>query len=495
MKRKLLNILPVFLCAAALHSCSCLDASGPAKRLLPLQILQNIYPYYEGLTYPDEINTEEAVMTGNIFYADPGHPGASMSNPGTDEEHPWTSLQDVIESGMIETMEPAVHPYTDRAVMTVKNPGAPVRAGDTIVLKSGHHGDIFIQDYFNSGYINVIADAGATASRLHVQSGCRWRFRGLTVRPDTGHTEGYPLVFLESHGWHGPVYNITIDDCTLYSAADASAWSMDDWNSLSCNGIVAYGQRMTIRRNTLRNVNFGLTISGNFGLAKGNTIENFAGDGMRGLGNDLFFEYNTARNCYDVNANHDDGFQSWSINDDPPRERVVLRGNVIINYSDPAQPFRGALQGIGCFDGFYINWVIENNVVITDHWHGISLYGAINCRIVNNTVIDINDETPGPPWIAIVPHGSGIPSRNCLIRNNIATAITATEGVTADHNYIIESYSSYGDIFVNPAAGDLHLQSGAPVIDAGAAESAPLIDIEGKERPGGNGFDLGAYEY
>ena len=36
----------------------------------------------------------------------------------------------------------------------------------------------------------------------------------------------------------------------------------------------------------------------------------------------------------------------------------------------------------------FVDWVIENNVVIVDHWHGITLGGARNCRIVNNTVID-----------------------------------------------------------------------------------------------------------
>ncbi len=494
MKRGLLRAFTFFICMAALHSCSCLDAPRLPRYLLAIQILRNIYPYYEGTTCPGEINTDEAVIAGNVFYVNPAHPGASMSNPGT-EDLPWTTFQAVIENGKIETMEPSVHPYSVFASLNVKNPGAPVQAGDTIVLRSGHHGNILVQDYFNSGYINVIADAGATVSRLHVQSGCRWRFKGLTIRPDAGPAEGYSLVFLETHGWHGPVYNITIDDCSLYSIDDPSGWSMGDWDTRSCNGIVASGNNMTLRRNYLRNVNFGLTISGNFGLARGNTIENFAGDGMRGLGNDLFFEYNMVRNCYDVNANHDDGFQSWSIDDDPPRERVVLRGNVILNYTDPAQPFRGALQGIGCFDGFYINWVIENNVVITDHWHGISLYGAINCRIVNNTVVDINDATPGPPWIAIVPHGSGLPSRNCLIRNNIATAITVTGGVTADHNYIIGSFADYGALFVNPAANDLHVNPGAPVVDAGIAESAPLFDIDGTARPRGAGFDIGAYEY
>ncbi|MBN2401488.1 MAG: right-handed parallel beta-helix repeat-containing protein [Spirochaetes bacterium] len=454
------------------------------------------YPYYDGNTYPQEINRDQTIITGNVFYISPNDPAADISNPGT-EALPWTTLQAVIESGKIETMEPSVHPYYTGAPMIVKNPGAPVKAGDTIILRNGYHGDIYIQDYFNSNFINVIADTGHTPqiARLRIQSGCRWRFKGLTISPafapeyfqDT-------LVFFMAYGWHGPVSYITIDNCTLFSVWDSSSWSAADWNNFSCSGISSNGSSVTIRNNYLKNINFGITIANNFALVENNTIENFSGDGMRGLGNDLFFEYNIVKNCYAVNANHDDGFQSWML-DDPPRERVVLRGNQIINYADPDQPFRGTLQGIGCFDGYYINWVIENNVVITDHWHGISLYGAINCRIMNNTVIDLNNARPGPPWIAIVPHKNGTPNRNCLIRNNIMTNIIKSEGVVEDHNYIIENYTDYTDLFVDPAGFNLKLKPGSPVIDAGISQSAPLYDRDKKARPNGAGYDPGAYEY
>jgi len=42
---------------------------------------------------------------------------------------------------------------------------------------------------------------------------------------------------------------------------------------------------------------------------------------------------------------------------------------------------------------------------------------------------------------------------------------------------------------------DLHLKSGSPCIDAGTANGAPDTDIEGKPRPLGEGYDMGAYEF
>jgi len=173
---------------------------------------------------------------------------------------------------------------------------------------------------------------------------------------------------------------------------------------------------------------------------------------------------------------------------------IVLRGNTIINYEDPGQPHRGTLQGIGCFDGMFVDWVVENNVIITDHWHGITLLGARDCRIVNNTVLDLNDQSPGPPWVRIGNHKDGTLSTGGVIRNNLTTSISIDDGaeVAEDHNLIIENTD---DFFVDAAAMDLHLLKGCAAVDSGSLDLAPVIDIEGVSRPQGEGVDIGAYEY
>ena len=198
-----------------------------------------------------------------------------------------------------------------------------------------------------------------------------------------------------------------------------------------------------------------------------------------------------------MNANHDDGFQSWSLGDNGVGTGVVygmvLRGNTIINYEDKNQPFRGTLQGIGCFDGMFEDWRIENNVIITDHWHGITLSGATNCTIINNTVVDINDTTPGPPWIRIGDHKNGTQSTGCLVRNNLTTALNISSvGVVQDHNSIVRNHD---DHFVNYRKNDLRLKAGCSAIDSGSAVSAPAFDRDKNPRPFGTGVDIGAYEW
>lgn len=239
-------------------------------------------------------------------------------------------------------------------------------------------------------------------------------------------------------------------------------------------------------------------MSGDSCTVEHNTIENFAGDGLRGLGDDLLFQYNLVMNCYDVNANHDDGFQSWSVGTGGVGTgtvyRIKLIGNTIINYVNPNQPFRGTLQGIGCFDGMFEDWVIENNVIITDHWHGITFLGAKNCRIINNTICDVNTTSPGPPWIQFGSHKNGTKSSGCLVRNNLSTSfnIDSSQGVAFDHNIKITSPYTF---FVDYDKRDLHLKPGCSAIDAGNALLAPAIDIAGVARSSGSAPDIGAYEF
>jgi hypothetical protein len=173
---------------------------------------------------------------------------------------------------------------------------------------------------------------------------------------------------------------------------------------------------------------------------------------------------------------------------------VTLRGNVFLNFDDPTLPHLASMQGIGCFDGFFEGWVIENNVVVTDHWHGISFYGARDLRIFNNTVLDAAAGQPGPPWIMVTAHKDGAASTGSLVRNNLTTDLALDGGAAvADHN--VELPSDVSGWFVDRPGLDLRLAAGSPAIDAGAGDGAPAADADGVGRPFGPAVDLGAYEY
>ncbi len=433
------------------------------------------------------------------FYVDPEN--GDMAGDGS-ASAPWRTLQEVWEAGLIETRTWDELPYEDGRTLVAKNPGAPVQPGDTILLRTGYHGAVEITGAYNVEVVTVEADSGHTPrlGRLQMRSAAGWTFRGLSISAEHAPTfETGTLVSIEDHNWSGPTSDVFLEDCEIYSVDDVSGWSQQDWNDLPSNGIRISGDEVTVRNNLVRNVDFGISVTGEHGVVEYNTVDGFAGDGLRGLGDYGVFQYNTVKNCYDVNENHDDGFQSWSRGPDGSVGEgevvgLVLRGNTIINYEDPDQPFRGTLQGIGCFDGFFTDWVVENNVIITDHYHGITLLGARDSRIVNNTVIDPNQAEPGPPWVRIDAHKDGTPSSGCVIRNNLTTAVSAGDGVTEDHNLIV-SMDALSEHFVDAAHHDLHLVSTSAAIDTGSSNFAPARDREEIYRPQGEGVDIGAYEY
>lgn len=433
---------------------------------------------------------------GAEFYVDPV--AGSRRGDGS-ARRPWRTIEEVFEAGLVESREWERLPYSEEIELVVKNAGAPVKAGDTIRLRSGYHGRLSITRYYNADTITVAAEEGhePRLSSVRIRAGSGWRLRGLTVSAEFGESyERRTLVDLDSHNWHGPVHDIVVEVCAIRSVADASAWTAADWNELACNGVQVDGARMTIRGNHLLNVNFGISVDADDSVVSENVVENFAGDGLRGLGDRCTFEYNTVKNCYNVNANHDDGFQSWSYGPEGVGSGevvgLVLRGNTIINYEDPNQPHRGALQGIGCFDGTFVDWVVENNVVITDHWHGITLLGARNCLVTNNTVVDRNETRPGPPWIRIGRHKRGTAPVDCVVRNNLAATFNSAAGVLEENNLRIAEPAA---LFVDVENFDLHLLPDAAAIDAGSDIDAPAVDRDRIARPQGEGIDIGAYEW
>jgi parallel beta-helix repeat protein len=350
----------------------------------------------------------------------------------------------------------------------------------------------------NAGYVTILPLEGndPTLNNLTFSNAKKWKVSGLTISPETAPSYSSSTLITIN----GSASEIIVDSCYAYSVEDNTPWSASDWVSNACNGASISGDNNIIRNIYFLNVYHGIfvEVEGQNNLIEKNIIENFSGDGMRGIGNYNIFEYNTVKNCYAVDDNHDDGFQSYSRGPGGTVGTgtvygIVLRGNTILNYTDPNQPMRGTLQGIGCFDGMFEDWIVENNVVITNHWHGITLLGARNCKIINNTVVDRNDQTPGPPWISVAKHKDGTLGTGNLVRNNLTTSMSNDAGIgTVDYNIIVIHYDDY---FVDYDHFNLRLKEGCPAIDAGTDEEAPLTDKDGVTRPQGAGFDVGAYEY
>lgn len=402
-------------------------------------------------------------LTATTYVVDPAI--GRMTNPGT-ADAPWSTLEALFGSG--------------RAFA----------AGDEIILRNGDHGCPTIKGGADVGTVTIVAAGGHTprVGNLVFKNAAHWTVSGLTISPENLPAPKRKAAALIAIG--ADCRAITVRDCTLFSAAAITGWTEADWLARSITGITSAAPDSRLTGNTLRNVRFGILVAptATRSAITGNTIENFMSDGLRGLADHCVFENNTVKNCYAIDANHDDGFQSYSGGSGGVKvgqgvvRGVVLRGNTFISYTDPTQPFKAAMQGIGCFDGMFEDWVIENNVVVTDMWHGIALYGAVNCRIVNNTVVKnpIN-AAARTPWIQISPHKRKLPSTGNLVRNNLTPTINAEPSTgTLDHNLLTADYAAH---FADYARFDLRLKPTSAALAAGDAKDAPITDRDRRPRP------------
>jgi hypothetical protein len=302
----------------------------------------------------------------------------------------------------------------DGALQSLVNSGT-LQGGDRIVLEDGLHGLLDITGHVFEQPVTVAPAPGAEPlfTRVVITRSAGWELSGLTVRP-MGTVRG-ALVSV------GQSRDIVIEGFDIASADNTDGWGKGIWKTLARTGISASGERITLRDNKILNVSHGISSRARAALVENNTISHFIADGIRGLGDDSIYRGNHIDTCIKVDDHHDDGFQSWSVGPDRKPGRGVVR-NVRLESNrieNGDHPLKCTLQGIGLFDGIYEDWVIVNNVVVVDSWHGITVMGARNVEVTRNIVVDSRPGRPGPPWISITNHKDGRPPENGIVQGNV----------------------------------------------------------------------------
>lgn len=191
--------------------------------------------------------------------------------------------------------------------------------------------------------------------------------------------------------------------------------------------------------------------------------------------------------------------------------------------------FQNIVYGVTNSDGFQAasemgglleNIKFYNNIGYNNKFRGIAVtdngdeggpHPMKNIIVTNNTFYNNGGEWGG--CIAV----DNTEAKEVVVRNNICSqnrsfeisvVPAAAKNTTVANNLIYEYKSDTEDnevrgaylievdpLFVDAGKGDFHLRADSPAIDKGYYVSAPATDFDGRVRPQGEGYDIGAFEY
>jgi parallel beta-helix repeat protein len=204
------------------------------------------------------------------------------------------------------------------------------------------------------------------------------------------------------------------------------------------------------------------------GLAvRGNDLHGIRSDGMSfAQVADAVIERNHIHNFHRSlsSGDHSDMIQFWSNRTDWPSRDIVIRGNLLnsgrgaFTQSIFMRNERADRAGSRDRSLFYRNILIEENIIINAHLHGISVGETEGLVIRNNTVVQnvrSAGENPGRAlWIPTI-RTSGA-SRDVRIEGNIVAAVNGYEGQPdwQVRGNLVLAPANYGEVFVGLPGGD-----------------------------------------
>lgn len=412
------------------------------------------------------------------YYCDPNVPIGAVEDGSQDA--PWRSLNTLLATPSL------------------------LQGGDVIHLKAGAYGDISIEGN-NATIISIEADEskvvfnslsfGASAPTS------KWRVKGVNVVSNKSEEQRH-LVYVSSSSSY-----IQLLNCTIESVNDSNPWGYDEWDSLSKDGMVVAGAKHKFLYNRIRNVRFGIinTSIGSYFL--GNSINYFTRHGIQTVGDNNIYESNLIKNAVNLSQ-----FSQAAIcfeGDVSIVKTNQVKSNVIYNYTRYNRPFIGAMMGIVNFKMAMQQAIIENNVVVCDHWHGITLNNIAATVVRNNTVIDpyLHTQYPddtregfqgpiGPVRLWITNHPDDALAASVVCNNLVSDIrIEGVEGVIANNPILDSSYESFNETFENWEYLDFRLKEHSRYIQIGDVELAPAMDALGNLRKTDGMVNVGAYEH
>jgi hypothetical protein len=266
-----------------------------------------------------------------------------------------------------------------------------------------------------------------------------------------------------------------------------------DGNGAGMGLQVNRSQDVTIQNSTVTEFLRGMQFIDVAGLkVVNNNVSRMTGDGMtfaevrnvQILNNDIHSQKGNPGSSF-----HKDLIQFWTDGTDSPSQNVVIRGNNLVSGDNSSQSifiFNEAVARQGGGKGmYYQNFVIEDNVVLGGHSHGITL-GEINGLTVRGNTVLQDTTTPGLNQPVNMPQIIvDIDSTNVRITDNLAHSVPpARGGWVVSGNKIVTKGHKVGD----PTGQKNNPSTGRPGV---TGESDGEADVGG-DAGGGGGVSGGS---
>ena len=453
----------------------------------------------------------------HTFFIDPvkGSPKGDGS-----AARPWRTLAEVLDpaSKLLSTQG---HKVAGDKLIAI-NPTGPIKAGDVLMLMSGNHGSVKVLNAYNTDFVSVMAAPGQVpvVSALSVVGSAKWMFQGIKfqgadpAKPSNISNRGLTNMVWIGNNYLGPSSNIVFSNNTFSTTDDTSGWSAMDWLLKPYNqALYNYADCFSVVNNKFYNIMNGIGTQGGHTLLAYNTIDKFSNDAIDYQTGDITIRGNTITGSRSPTSSplHPDAMQGLSrvVNGVPQVQgNVLIEDNIVVKDNESVGFPTQAMQGIDNFgSAHWTDITVQNNVVATNAWHGITFGNVDRLHIVNNTVLATNPAAV-PTWINVGTSPTSGPMRDVVIRNNLsAQIIVDLPTAKVDHNYVANSFSlqkvmyrksltdkdmivlpSLVSNFVQPnvtAPGfDARLRSTSPINGTGSSALAPSGDLAGTKRSG-----------
>jgi hypothetical protein len=354
---------------------------------------------------------------------------------------------------------------------TIQRAASVVSPGDEVVV-----GDGVYTDEDGDGAVVRIRRGGTAAARVTFRAANRWKAmldgrngltaNGIDVDDDAGHLklEGFEIAGFANRG-QPPTGRGSSSGIDLYDGGHDT--------EIIGNHIHHIGRVCTLSTNTNGQVAIfvqqpNVTIEGNLIHDIGRLAPNESGCQYDGG----FTGYQTLDHGIYLNGGS------------PGADGAIVRNNVLhgMNRGWAVQVYRGSLAGIR---------IVNNTFAFGNpykrHTHIVLDAAVLDGSIVNNIFYDASDGR--------TIEAAGF-SGTVTITHNVTTSLAITDRLIAPSGMTVARNQLATDPrFVDPAHRDFRLRSDSPAIDAASATPLVTADFERRSRPGGAGFDAGAYEY